>query len=247
MLTLLAVSASLSSVSCSKDDEPKEEGGTSVSASYVISKITMWNDYYDKDQVTDLHYDSKGRFAYSSGDYFDWLDYTPEYKSNDILCKDRDGDFVLKVEKGIIQGFQDLGEDSMYYRFFYEDKNHLSSMGFVSGAKISLTWDGDKISKVKDEEGNLKSVQYLASSSIDTSAAKIINALAISDFVEDEYCWIYAQNGYLGVVPSLPISKIGTNEIIYGTLDGNNCPSSVKFIDNNNNHTNELKFEWKKL
>lgn len=231
--------------SCSKDDEPKENGEPITSPAYVISKITDIDDYYEN-EVTELFYDSKGRFLYSTGAYFGWIDFDFLYKDDAIIIEDEEDGMEIKFEDGLIKGFWSA-ESGLYYRYYFNENKQLTAMGWTNESKFTLTWKDDKIIKIIDDDDIVNDVQYYSSLSIASSAAVIINSIIISELVEDEFCWILAQNGYCGKIPSTPISKIGNNEIVYGELDSNKCPKSVKFIDNDNSNTYDYKFEWIKI
>lgn len=237
---LMIGTIALALTSCSDDDD--KNSGSITKPSYVITHITYPRDVYTTENV-EINYDSQGRITGSRGGYFGWTDFSYSYSEDKILCSvPGEDNTTFNLSEGLVANFGSEGK--IKYTYSYNGRE-LKDLGWVGSDYYSLIWSNGLIVSYSDDESETENIEYADINGINKDAAKTVNAILISDEIEDEYPWTLAINGYMGTVPERPISKIGTTQISYGTLDGNGCPSSYTIKDQYEEKTYNLT--WKKL
>lgn len=224
-IPLLAVLISVCLAACSNDDVKNSV----VKPTYILCEIQSNNN------STILNYDNEGRFIdanfnrntnYYDCPTFGYLELHFTYDSKTIKCLDSEIS-VFNLNNGLINSWK---TDDLTFNYNYNDNRELESISTKSEVWSKYLWEfGLLISG--GEIHSICNVDYYEDIKVNTDAMNILNALIIYEFLEDEYPWILAPNGYLGKLPTKPIKTVNQDDyqyrIIYDQIDANGCPGSV--------------------
>lgn len=236
VIPLLAVILSVCLTACSNDDDDV----IVVKPSYVLSEVQ-----YDDSQAI-LNYDNQGRYTKATmyGGYriLGYLDsnFSLSYDNNTIYAFDFDGQGTIQIKKGLLDTWQLVEDGIITYK--YGDDNKMNYLIWHDKIATQFDWSGSEITSARSNSEYYK-VDYYSSSDLNQAAITILNAIVISECIEDEFPWIFAQNGYLGKLPDKMIKSVyyedkeisssqGYYNISYGNVDSEGFPSTFN-IDGN--------------
>lgn len=205
-LTLLSVSLCIGFTSCSDDDDNQGGDNSYRSDAIVESILVNGRTYYQ------FSYDESGNI--SEINKGNGSSYSLTFNGNQLSIDDTDdGTAICTLSGGRVSKI-DYSDVYGYICTLKYAGSHLSQGDFYT-----LTWDGNKIVKITENEQGYYEENTYEYSDIDNNANidfNIIVSARMDDLVDDEYGWIPSTIGLTGTRTDKLISK----EICYSKETG---------------------------